>query len=133
MTCACYFEQPNPENAAQTQGFCRRLPADMTAVRGLEPRIDRQGNPVLKDGQPVMQPAQIIGYLFKTTRREGTCFDGWRPQGTLPGETVVQTTLRQVRPHLEPLLTQVRPDIRPFVASLFGLDPVETPTSGQQN
>lgn len=84
--CACYFESVNPADATQFQGFCRRLPADMTKVRGQIPRLDAQQRPVIRDGQPVMNSAEIIGFLFKPTQREGTCFDGWRPKGTLPGQ-----------------------------------------------
>lgn len=83
--CACYFESINPDDAKQFQGFCRRLPADMTEVRVQVPRRDREGQPVIRDGQPVMNNERVAGFIFKPTQREGTCFDGWRPKGTLPG------------------------------------------------
>ncbi len=90
--CACYFESINPEDPKQFQGFCRRLPADMTKVRGQVPRLDGQGKAVLRDGVPVMNSAEIIGFLYKPTQRDGTCFDGWRPKGTLPGQVPVMLT-----------------------------------------
>ena len=124
--CACYFEQANPENPSQSQGFCRRAPADMQSMRGMEPRRDLKGNVVMRDGQPVMQPTQIIGYLFKTTRREGTCFDGWRPLGTLPGERQIDTTMRLARDSLRPLLAELPESLRPFMAALFGSATGET-------
>jgi hypothetical protein len=84
--CACYFESINPENPNQFQGFCRRQPADMTKVRGEIPRLDPvTKKPVTRDGKPVMNSAEIIGFLYHPTQRDGTCFDGWRPKGTLPG------------------------------------------------
>jgi hypothetical protein len=83
--CACYFESVNPEDPKQFQGFCRRSPADMQKVRGQVPRLDLKGKPVIKDGVPVMNTAEIIGFLYRPTQREGTCFDGWREKGTLPG------------------------------------------------
>ena len=127
VTCACYFEQANPENPLQTQGFCRRLPADMAEVRMMEPRRDQAGNIVKgKDGGPVMQPVKVIGYLFKATKREGTCFDGWRPQGTLPGERSIDTTIREVRDQLKPMLDQIPKELQPFLAALFGLGTLET-------
>lgn len=91
--CACYFESVNPEDPKQFQGFCRRQPADMQKVRGQVPRLDGKGQPVLKDGVPVMNSAEIIGFLYRPTQREGTCFDGWREKGTLPG-TLPAITLR---------------------------------------
>ena len=83
--CACYFESANPENPEEFQGFCRKLPAQMTKVRGQVPRLDAQKQPVIRDGKPVMNSAEIIGFLYAPTQRQGTCFDGWRPKGTLPG------------------------------------------------
>jgi hypothetical protein len=84
--CACYFESVNPENPGEFQGFCRRSPADISQVRGQVPRLDPlTKQPVMKNGVPVMNNELITGYLFKLTQREGTCFDGFRPKGTLPG------------------------------------------------
>lgn len=86
QSCACYFESANPEDPSKFQGFCRRQPADIMQTRGQEPRLDRDKKPVYKDGVPVMNSVMMTGYLFKPTQREGTCFDGYRPKGTLPGE-----------------------------------------------
>jgi hypothetical protein len=124
-TCACYFEQANPENALQSQGFCRRLPADMQQMRALEPRTDLQGNVMLgKDQKPIMQPTQVVGYLFKPTKRDGTCFDGWRALGTLPGERNIDTSVRHARDRLQPLLTEIPTHLRPFLAALFGIEEI---------
>lgn len=105
--CACYFESINPEDTKQFQGFCRRLPADMTKVRGQVPRLDGSGNAVIRDGQPVMNSAEIIGYLFKPTQRDGTCFDGWREKGTLPGAANSQKELQELRSKLGAVLQSV--------------------------
>jgi hypothetical protein len=96
QSCAAYFEASHPDHPDQYQGFCRRGPATLTKMRVMEVRRDLKGNPVMKDGQPVMQPAESIGFLYPVTQREGTCFDGWRALGTLPGETAHQTMLRQI-------------------------------------
>jgi hypothetical protein len=121
-SCACYFEQANPDNALQSQGFCRRLPADMQQMRALEPRRDPKGSVVLgKDNQPIMQPTQVVGYLFKPTKRDGTCFDGWRELDTLPGERSIDATIRRARDSLEPLLTEIPKEVRPFLAAVFGI------------
>lgn len=125
-TCACYFEQANAENPTQIQGFCRRLPADMAKVRMMEPRKDLKGNFVMRDGAPVMQPTEVVGYIFKPTRREGTCFDGWRPIDTLPGERPIDVNIRQLRHRLVPVLADMPKEFRPFLAAMFGLDTEET-------
>lgn len=86
-SCACYFESANPENPTQFQGFCRRAPPDLVKTSVLQPRVDLQGNPILdRNKQPVLQREEVQGFLFKPVQRSGTCFDGYRSNGTLPGE-----------------------------------------------
>jgi hypothetical protein len=120
--CACYFEQANPENTLQSQGFCRRLPADMQQMRGMEPRKDLQGNIVLKDGKQVMQPTTIIGYLFKPTKRDGTCFDGFRPIGSLPGEGPIDVAMRRAVERMRPMFERMPADLRTVLCALFDID-----------
>lgn len=104
QTCACYFESANPEDATKFQGFCRRFPAVLNRIRTMEQRRDRTGAVVIRDGQPVMQPAEVAGFMFALTQRSGTCFDGWRAVGTLPGETPAERIVREAGPQLEQLL-----------------------------
>lgn len=125
-TCACYFEQANVEDPRQVQGFCRRLPAEMAKVRMMEVRRDLQGAVVMRNGEPVKQPTEVTGYLFKPTRSEGTCFDGWRPIDTLPGERNIDASIRQLRHKLGPMLSDIPKEYRTFLAALFGLDTEET-------
>lgn len=94
QSCACYFESVNPENKNQFQGFCRRAPAEVMEVRAQVPRVDLQGRAVLKDGKPVLNNDIIKGFIYKPTQREGICFDGYRPLGTLPGESSTALKLR---------------------------------------
>jgi hypothetical protein len=94
--CACYFESANPENPAQFQGFCRRWPAEFSQTRGQVPRLDPVTKlPVMKNGVPVMNNELIMGYLYKPTQRQGICFDGYRPKGSLPGETRIDEKLKE--------------------------------------
>jgi hypothetical protein len=129
-SCACYYEQPNPENPAEVQGFCRRVPAKMQQMRVLEERRDLQGNVVMRDGKPIMQPTVAIGYLFELTKKDGTCFDGWRALGTLPGERPIETSMRLASDRMQPLLSSLPQDFRPFLSALFGLSPEPGPTHG---
>jgi len=112
--CACFFEQANPENPKQRQGFCRRQPADMAELRVMEQRVIN-GVPQCKDGKPVMQPGKVVGFLYKPTKREGTCFDGWRPIGALPGDRIVDFQMRQAV-HLLPSVLSDLP--KPSAAAL---------------
>lgn len=94
--CACYFESSNPQDPGQYQGFCRRWPAEFSQTRGQVPRLDPvTKQPVMRNGVPVMNNELITGYLYKPTRRLGTCFDGYRPLGTLPGDSAQQNIVRQ--------------------------------------
>lgn len=96
--CACYFESVNPADPTKFQGFCRRTPAQLVQLRGEVPRLDRNNQPVLKDGKPVMNSEIIPGYIYQVTQRDGTCFDGYRPKGTLPGEGPHAAVLRVLVP-----------------------------------
>ena len=126
--CACYFEQVNADQPTQVQGFCRRAPAEMAKVRISEPRRDLQGNIVMRDGKPVMNPpAEQVGFLFKPALPGGTCYDGWRSIGTLPGERTIDTTFRQFRDRIVPVLADIPEPYRPFLAAMFGIDSLETP------
>jgi hypothetical protein len=122
--CACYFQAANPENPSEFQGFCRRQPADLQELRVMEQRRDLKGNVVMKDGLPVMQPAKTVGFLFRLTQRQGTCFDGWRPKGVLPGDSPAKQFLREgASQHLQPILQHLPEEYRRFIRALFGLEP----------
>jgi len=126
--CACYFEQVNIEKPNDLQGFCRRAPAEMARIRVSEPRRDLQGNIVMRDGREVMNPpTEHVGFLFKPALPGGTCFDGWRPIGTLPGERTIDMTMRQFRDRIVPVLADIPEPYRPFLAALFGIDSLEAP------
>jgi len=95
--CACYFESANPENPAQYQGFCRRAPADFAETRGQVPRLDPVTKlPMMKNGVAVMNNEIIRGFLYKPTQRQGTCFDGYRAKGTLPGARPIDDQVREL-------------------------------------
>lgn len=103
--CACYFESVNPLNPKEFQGFCRRLPADLQELRVEEVRRDTKGEIIMRNGQPVMQPGKAIGYLYKLVGRQGTCFDGYRPKGTLPGQTPAERLLAVLTKSMAPYLS----------------------------
>lgn len=95
--CACYFETSHAENPNEFQGFCRRQPAMPTQSRVQVPRKDpKTGQPVIKDGQVVMNNEVVIGFLYAPTQRQGTCFEGYRPLGTLPGERPMDAKTKDV-------------------------------------
>lgn len=119
-TCACYFESVNAENPTQRQGFCRRSPAQLTKMRTMEVRTDVKGNPVMKDGKPVMQPADLVGFLFAAAQKSGTCFDGWRPKSALPGDTLGERIARQSGPAFLKLLEQLPPELRAVMQAIVG-------------
>lgn len=118
--CACYFESVNPDNPNKFQGFCRRNIADLIQLRGEVPRTDLQGNVVMKDGKPVMNSEMIAGYVYKVTQRQGTCFDGYRVPGTLPGERNMDTAFREYLPDLfQQLEKYLTPELRSSLTRLL--------------
>lgn len=80
--CACSFVQ---EANRQKQMFCRLNPAVAKMVRTEVPRIIK-GQPQMRDGKPVMEPGEMLGFMFSPTLENLVCYDGWRPIGTLPGD-----------------------------------------------
>lgn len=84
--CACHHVQENKINKLETQSFCRRDTPTAAQMRGERPRV-RDGKPDIdKHGRPIMENVMEVIYLYKPTMPDLTCFDGWRPIGTLPGE-----------------------------------------------
>jgi hypothetical protein len=86
--CACFaYMMPDgsivesPENA---QSVCRRNVPGARQVRIEVPRI-QNGQPVIKAGRPVLEPATVFQYGYQPTTEKAVCYDGWRPLGTLPG------------------------------------------------
>jgi hypothetical protein len=127
-TCACFVVVTNPQNVSQQQGFCRRNAAreyemkipQQQVVNGV-PRIDRHS------GAPIMEQVAVTGYMYDRTLPGGSCFDGWRPIGSLPGERLVDSMLRaalpqfiaivskDLPPELRSLLEQVRDAMAPVI------------------
>jgi hypothetical protein len=80
--CACSITQ---EANGIKQLFCRLNPAIGKMVRTQVPRIIK-GQPQIRDGKPVMEQGEMLGFMFAPTMASLVCFDGWRPMGTLPGD-----------------------------------------------
>src|SRR5271156_6822026 len=80
--CSCSIIQE--ANGVQ-QMFCRLNPAIGKMVRTQIPRIIR-GQPQFRDGKPIMEQGEMLGFMFAPTMASLVCFDGWRPLGTVPGD-----------------------------------------------
>lgn len=121
--CACFFLSINAEDPTQKQGFCRRAPAELVETRIQVPRLDQNQQPIVKHGQPVMNSERVQGLLFKLAQPNGTCFDGWRPLGSLPGEGPAGMFLRMGAPALEALIQKagLGPDLAALARTIFQL------------
>ena len=86
--CACYMEVRHPQNPTEFQGFCRREPPRGQEVRVSVPRLNDKKEPMfMRDGKtPQMIEQRRMALVHQVTAREMTCFDGWRPVGTRPGD-----------------------------------------------
>jgi hypothetical protein len=84
--CACSHLETNQLVPTEKQLFCRRDPAQAQRVRIEVPRKTRDGQPVMRDGKPVMENGEGMAFLYRPVFGNLTCFDGWRPIGTLPGD-----------------------------------------------
>lgn len=84
--CACAKKDNHPRFGPQL--FCRRETANTTVLRVKVPVI-RDGNPIPDKNRPgkfVEREEDALFYLYRPTLPELTCFDGWRPIGTEPGD-----------------------------------------------
>ena len=126
QNCACYFESANPQDPSKFQGFCRRSPATLTQLRTEVPRLDLQKRPVMRDGKPVMNSEVVAGFIYQLTQRDGTCFDGYRTKGTLPGELPTQAMLRTLGPVLLKVAkqaTKLPPELEQAMREAFEVAP----------
>jgi hypothetical protein len=85
--CACHSMQTNLLNPAESQMFCRRDPPMAQRMRIKVPVI-RDGKPVMmRDNKtPLMTEEDQVHYMFRPTLATLVCFDGWRAEGTEPGQ-----------------------------------------------
>lgn len=100
-------DTPAPRQCCNCACFARMLPDGQVVspheathegmlICQLETPASRLGHkeiPVLKDGQPVMdrgrprmERVQVVEIGYKPVTPGATCFKGWRPVGTLPGD-----------------------------------------------
>lgn len=85
--CACFYELPHPKNPLEKQGYCAKLPAIVGQVRLQVPRLDKDGKPVVVRDRPLMDSIEDLAFTHQPTCRALVCMDGWRPVGTLPGNS----------------------------------------------
>ena len=127
--CACYFESVNPTDPKKFQGFCRRNAPQLIEMRAEVPRVDLKGHPVMKEGKPVMNSEIVPGYIYQVTQRSGTCFDGFRAKGTLPGEGTNTTILRALVPVLMRAIkktgTSIPPEVDKAVREALSIAPAD--------
>jgi len=86
--CACHLIAKHPTLLNENQMFCRRNGVLSMPARVDRVRLDEHGKPVIskRDGKPVMESVQQLVYLYQPTKASETCFDGWRPMDTPPGD-----------------------------------------------
>jgi len=125
QNCACYMEVKNPANQLQSQGFCRRDPPGAERVRVQVPRLNSDGKtPAIdRQGRPVMETREQMAYVYRLSARNFTCFDGWRPLGTEPGD---KWQSRFVLEKAEPAVRALSPELAEALEALL-VGPTLTP------
>ncbi len=89
--CACHIIQENMANPLEKQYFCRR-DTPMSSMQRMEKPRMRDGKAVMdRNNKPIMESDNVMVYLYKPTLPRLVCFDGWRPEHTLPGERLAVT------------------------------------------
>jgi hypothetical protein len=64
---------------------CRRQTPGGRFVRAEVPVI-HDGKPVIDRGKPRLEAKQVLQVGYPPVLPDWVCWDGWRPQGTRPGE-----------------------------------------------
>lgn len=92
-TCACSIIEKHHVTGNDMQMFCRRNTVMAQPARMERPKIDpKTGQAMVRQGRrdepptPIMETFTDLLYLYTPTLATLTCFDGWRPMGTLPGD-----------------------------------------------
>jgi hypothetical protein len=112
--CACFSamtekgEIIDPASNSEAMRVCRRNPPGGRMVRVEAPVHDpKTGAPVIDRGRPRLQAKQVLQIGYQPTIETASCFDGWRPLGTLPGERwETQRMLGGFLPFLQKALIQ---------------------------
>ncbi len=90
--CACFGRlQPDGTMAARDDekvpAVCRRFAPVTQRMRMMIPAIDAHGHPITdRSGQQRMTEQVGFSMGYPATKPEAVCFDGWRPEGYLPGQ-----------------------------------------------
>jgi hypothetical protein len=88
--CACHDTGTYPLTQ-QEMMVCKRNPPNGIPMRVQRPSID----PITKQVRmakradkptPIMEEVQTVVVFYNPTSPDMTCFDGWRPMGTEPGD-----------------------------------------------
>jgi len=91
--CACFgymgsdgkvsaLDPTHPENMP----VCRRNTPGGKFVQVEVPKLDGTGKPIMGRNGPATTYKQQLQIGYPPTVPEATCYDGWRPPGTLPGD-----------------------------------------------
>lgn len=89
--CACFARMGGDGALVETESdstpICRRDPPQANQQAVDVPVLDvTTGRPVLdRRGSPQVRREMRLLIVFRPTAAQATCFDGWRPAGTLPG------------------------------------------------
>lgn len=87
--CACSIMRKHPVLVNEERMFCARNTVMSHIMRVGKPRIDPISKEVMNDkrtGKPIMESVDDLVFVYAPTLAELTCYDGWRPIGTLPGD-----------------------------------------------
>lgn len=110
--CACFAGMLEDGNIVditarpEAMRVCRRNPPGARYQR-VEVPVMHNGAAVVIKGVPRMEAKQVLQIGFPPTIETATCWDGWRPAGTLPGvRWESQRMIEAFLPMLEKALVQ---------------------------
>lgn len=92
--CACSVVRKHPVLLNEDRMFCARNTVNSHIMRVGKPRIDpATKQPVMdkRTQKPIIESVDDLVFLYMPTMPELTCYDGWRPLGTLPGDFSYRT------------------------------------------
>lgn len=109
-TCACFGTENNPMIPGKTQTVCRLNSAMLAQAEIEQPVLDQNKQPMfLKDGKTLRTQKVITQFfVYPPMSAELTCFAGWRPIGTEPGQRGgVRDDMDVIMNAMEPLLNAI--------------------------
>jgi hypothetical protein len=123
--CACSILQKNAQLGNIEHMFCRKDPINAGKARFERPQMVNGEVRIDKRTQkPIMETYEDLAFMYRPVIKSATCFDGWRPIGTEPGDKFQNAPLDKMMAPLMETFGRLYKDMTRDAFVLHELDPL---------